>query len=241
MRAGNCVVHSTPDCHHNCARFANTTSYHQQQYRHNHHRHRHCYHPVTTPRWDLVVIDPPSFAPNKAAVDKAKASYTRLFAAAAAVTAPHGVLCLASCSSHIDSAMFMEVGGVGAGCMHTARRTGRHAGTVLLGCCPAEASCVAPASWGCLTGMAVSATIPTCVRLRACRRVACTASVALGSGPLSSLLPSLNPAQICEEALGRARRQGYVLGVGGQPADHPFPAAADELRYLKFVSFRLEG
>ncbi|GLC36377.1 hypothetical protein PLESTB_000768300 [Pleodorina starrii] len=105
-------------------------------------------------KWDVVIIDPPSFAPNKAAVEKACASYTRLFAAAAVVTAPHGSLSLASCSSHIDSAMFME---------------------------------------------------------------------------------------ICEEALGRARRQGYVLRVAGQPADHPFPAAADELRYLKLVTFRLEG
>ncbi|KAG2487614.1 hypothetical protein HYH03_013753 [Edaphochlamys debaryana] len=105
-------------------------------------------------KWDVVIIDPPSFAPNKASVPAAKASYTRLFAAAAAVTAPHGCLSLASCSSHIDSAMFME---------------------------------------------------------------------------------------FCEEALGKARRRGYVLRVAGQPPDHPFPAAAEELRYLKFVTYRLEG
>ncbi|PNH07406.1 Ribosomal RNA large subunit methyltransferase I [Tetrabaena socialis] len=105
-------------------------------------------------KWDVVIIDPPSFAPSKAAVEKAAASYTRLFAAAAAVTAPYGTLALASCSSHIDPAMFM---------------------------------------------------------------------------------------QICEDALGKARRQGYVLSVAGQPADHPFPAAADELRYLKFVTYRMEG
>jgi 23S rRNA (cytosine1962-C5)-methyltransferase len=37
--------------------------------------------------WDVVICDPPSFAPNKASVEKAQASYERLFAKAAAVTA----------------------------------------------------------------------------------------------------------------------------------------------------------
>lgn len=35
--------------------------------------------------------------------------------------------------------------------------------------------------------------------------------------------------------------QGYVLGVAGQPEDHPYPAACEELRYLKFAMYRLEG
>lgn len=59
--------------------------------------------------------------------------------------------------------------------------------------------------------------------------------------PIPNPNPACLPVQICDEALGKARRQGYVLGVGGQPADHPYPAAADELRYLKFVTFRLEN
>ncbi|GFR40255.1 hypothetical protein Agub_g827 [Astrephomene gubernaculifera] len=105
-------------------------------------------------KWDVVIIDPPSFAASKAAVEKATASYTRLFAAAAAVTSPYGSLSLASCSSHIDSGGFME---------------------------------------------------------------------------------------ICEEALGRSRRQSYVLRAAGQPADHPFPAAASELRYLKFTTYLSHG
>ena len=54
-------------------------------------------------------LTPPHTSAHPQAVEKAKASYTRLFAAAASVTAPHGTLALASCSSHIDSAMFMEV------------------------------------------------------------------------------------------------------------------------------------
>lgn len=36
--------------------------------------------------WDVVICDPPSFAPNKAAVPKAQASYERLFEMAARVT-----------------------------------------------------------------------------------------------------------------------------------------------------------
>ena len=37
------------------------------------------------------------------------------------------------------------------------------------------------------------------------------------------------------------RLQGYVLGVAGQPEDHAYPTACEELRYLKFATFRLEG
>eukprot|EP00798_Chlamydomonas_sp_ICE-L_P004156 gene4156-14254_t len=105
-------------------------------------------------QWDVVVIDPPSFAPSQKAVEKAVSSYTHAFALAAQVTKPDGILALASCSSHISSTMFLE---------------------------------------------------------------------------------------LCEDALARARRQGYILGVHGQPEDHPYPIACEELRYLKFVMYRLEG
>jgi 23S rRNA (cytosine1962-C5)-methyltransferase len=40
--------------------------------------------------------------------------------------------------------------------------------------------------------------------------------------------------EICAAAIGKARRTAAIMGVHGQPADHPFPAAAQELRYLKF-------
>lgn len=103
--------------------------------------------------WDVVVVDPPSFAPNKQSVPKATASYERLFTKAAAVTAPGGILALSSCSSHIDFPLFQ---------------------------------------------------------------------------------------QICEGAVGRARRSATVLGVHGQPEDHPFPAVCQELRYLKFVTHMLD-
>ena len=58
-------------------------------------------------RWDLVVSDPPSFAPSEKAKAGALASYRRLHRACAAVLAPGGVLCAASCPSHVDEAAFV--------------------------------------------------------------------------------------------------------------------------------------
>ncbi len=98
--------------------------------------------------WDLVVVDPPSFAPAARHVEKATAAYQALFTAAIHVLAPGGIIALASCSSHISPAMFYE---------------------------------------------------------------------------------------LTEAALSKARRRAMVLGVHGQPADHPFPLACTELQYLKFL------
>ncbi|KAF0246434.1 MAG: hypothetical protein FD180_698 [Planctomycetota bacterium] len=50
--------------------------------------------------WDLVVSDPPSFAPGKASLPAAHRAYFRLHRLALSVTAPGGILCAASCSSH---------------------------------------------------------------------------------------------------------------------------------------------
>lgn len=58
--------------------------------------------------WDLVVVDPPSFASSKAAVPKAIAAYQKLIAAAAAVTLPDGLLAAASCSSHVGLEAFLN-------------------------------------------------------------------------------------------------------------------------------------
>lgn len=51
-------------------------------------------------QWDVVVSDPPSFAPRKDAVPAARQAYLRLHKLAAAATTPGGLLCAASCSSH---------------------------------------------------------------------------------------------------------------------------------------------
>jgi 23S rRNA (cytosine1962-C5)-methyltransferase len=59
-------------------------------------------------RWDLVVSDPPSFAPNRASLAKAMKAYGRLHRLVASLTAPGGILCAASCSSHVREADFLE-------------------------------------------------------------------------------------------------------------------------------------
>lgn len=59
-------------------------------------------------RWDIVVSDPPSFAPKKEAVPAARQAYQRLHRLAAAVTTPGGLLCAASCSSHFGKDEFLE-------------------------------------------------------------------------------------------------------------------------------------
>jgi 23S rRNA (cytosine1962-C5)-methyltransferase len=59
-------------------------------------------------RWDLLISDPPSFAPSAKALPQALRAYTRLHRLCAAVTAPGGTLCAASCSSHVDGRAFLE-------------------------------------------------------------------------------------------------------------------------------------
>ena len=103
--------------------------------------------------WDLVICDPPSFAPNENAKSTALAAYARLAQMAAKVTAANGLLALASCSSHVDHQDFLD----------------------------------------CNT-----------------------------------------------EAIGRARRKATLLADCGLPIDHPTPLAMPELRYLKFLLFKLE-
>ncbi|MDB4996922.1 MAG: m5C1962 methyltransferase RlmI [Myxococcaceae bacterium] len=57
-------------------------------------------------KWDLVISDPPSFAPNEKAVPRAITAYRNLHRACADVLAPGGIFCAASCSSHIDARAF---------------------------------------------------------------------------------------------------------------------------------------
>ena len=60
-------------------------------------------------RWDLVIVDPPSFAPSERAKPAALAAYRKLAAAALAVTAPTGRFALASCSSHVTEADLIDL------------------------------------------------------------------------------------------------------------------------------------
>jgi 23S rRNA (cytosine1962-C5)-methyltransferase len=104
-------------------------------------------------RWDVVILDPPSFAPSEASVPTAEKAYTRLISLGAQVTASGGILAAASCSSHIHREQFIK---------------------------------------------------------------------------------------IIEAAISQARRKATVIGIHGQPADHPAPLAMPELDYLKFVLLKLD-
>lgn len=103
--------------------------------------------------WDIVICDPPSFAPNEKSRPQALRAYAKLAQLSAQATSPGGLLALASCSSHIDEQAFVEINA---------------------------------------------------------------------------------------EALGRARRRATLLAKRGLPLDHPTPLAMPELRYLKFLLFRLD-
>lgn len=60
-------------------------------------------------RWDLVIVDPPSFAPSERARPAALAAYRKLAAAALAVVEPGGRFALASCSSHVTELDLLEL------------------------------------------------------------------------------------------------------------------------------------
>lgn len=62
----------------------------------------------TRSMFDVVVADPPSFAPNEAALPKALASYRALHASCLALLPPGGLYLAASCSSHVDGSAFEE-------------------------------------------------------------------------------------------------------------------------------------
>jgi 23S rRNA (cytosine1962-C5)-methyltransferase len=64
--------------------------------------------------WDLVVSDPPSFAPNRSARKHARKAYERLHRLASAVTSKGGLLCAASCSSHFGREEFLATIEAGA-------------------------------------------------------------------------------------------------------------------------------
>lgn len=58
-------------------------------------------------RFDLVIADPPSFAPNEASVELALRAYVKLHTAALSLVAPGGLYLAGSCSSHIDRTRFI--------------------------------------------------------------------------------------------------------------------------------------
>ncbi len=71
-------------------------------------------------RFDTIVLDPPAFAKNKAAVPKALAGYKEINLRALKLLAPGGFLITCSCSYHVDEGTF---GGVVAEAAYDARVT----------------------------------------------------------------------------------------------------------------------
>ena len=59
--------------------------------------------------FDIVVIDPPSFAKNKKEIIKAKKKYAMLANLGHQLTAPKGLLVLSSCSSRILAKEFFNI------------------------------------------------------------------------------------------------------------------------------------
>lgn len=58
-------------------------------------------------RWDVVISDPPSFAPSERAKPNAISAYRALHRACADVLAPGGTFVAASCSSHVSAEDFL--------------------------------------------------------------------------------------------------------------------------------------
>lgn len=66
-------------------------------------------------RFDLVVCDPPAFAPAKAALEAGLRAYERVARLAAPLVAPGGFLCLCSCSHAADLTQFRNASARGIG------------------------------------------------------------------------------------------------------------------------------
>ncbi|MCP5094701.1 MAG: class I SAM-dependent rRNA methyltransferase, partial [Chloroflexi bacterium] len=69
-------------------------------------------------QFDVVIIDPPSFAQNQSQISRALSAYKRLVRLGLGVLAPGGTLVMASCSSRITADDFFEV-------VHEAAREGK--------------------------------------------------------------------------------------------------------------------
>lgn len=59
-------------------------------------------------RYDLIVADPPNFAPSQSKVEAALESYAALHAACASLLEPGGLYLAASCTSHVRMSDFLE-------------------------------------------------------------------------------------------------------------------------------------
>ncbi len=63
----------------------------------------------TAPRYDLIVLDPPSFTRNRASIPDALRGYKEIHLRAIKLLKPGGTLATFCCSHHIDAGLFQEV------------------------------------------------------------------------------------------------------------------------------------
>jgi 23S rRNA (cytosine1962-C5)-methyltransferase len=78
----------------------------------------------TSERFDIVICDPPPFAPSRKDLEVAARAYRKLARMAAAIVAPDGFLMLASCSHNISLERF------GVECAAGLARAGRSAALI---------------------------------------------------------------------------------------------------------------
>ncbi len=64
---------------------------------------------IARERFDTVVLDPPAFAKNRAALPGAVAGYKEINLRALKILSPGGILVTCSCSYHVPEALFSEI------------------------------------------------------------------------------------------------------------------------------------
>jgi 23S rRNA (cytosine1962-C5)-methyltransferase len=66
-------------------------------------------HEKLIPRYDLIILDPPSFTRNRASVPDALRGYKEIHLRALKLLRPGGTLATFCCSHHVDAELFQEV------------------------------------------------------------------------------------------------------------------------------------
>jgi 23S rRNA (cytosine1962-C5)-methyltransferase len=65
-------------------------------------------HEKIVPRWDLIILDPPSFTRNRASVPDALRGYKEIHLRALKLLKPGGTLATFCCSHHVDASLFLD-------------------------------------------------------------------------------------------------------------------------------------
>jgi len=59
--------------------------------------------------WDLIIVDPPSFAPSAQTLKEGIKAYQKIFLLSLKLLAANGTIAFSSCSSHVDFSTFLEI------------------------------------------------------------------------------------------------------------------------------------